>query len=192
MCLHGTRMMKVQVWQICLFDCLISQGYKSGLIVTVIIRKEIAFTKVLFSQATKCTKHVKCTKSKLHQAELESWKYFKEQNPCLKSHGQEKVHEKSCNFHEAYLGLCYILIYSCITIQIITRVDDWTGWNHKHRYISTLPIPSLGPIFQPAGVGVISKVDEFAATIILPPWVRDLFHFLNESWDYVTMCEKMS
>ena len=114
----------------------------------------------------------------------QSWKYFKEQKPCLKSHEQGKVHEEnSCNFHEAYLGLCYILIYSCITIQIITRVDDWTGWNHKHRYISTLPTPSLG-------VGVISKVDEFAATIILPPWVRDLFHFLNESWDYVTMCEK--
>ena len=42
-------MMQVQVWQICLFDCLISQGYKSDPIVTF-IRKEIAFTKVLFAQ----------------------------------------------------------------------------------------------------------------------------------------------
>ena len=42
--------MQVQVWQICLFDCLISQGYKSDPIVTFIIRKEIAITKVLFAQ----------------------------------------------------------------------------------------------------------------------------------------------
>ena len=43
-------MMQVQVWQICLFDCLISQGYKSDPIVTFIIRKEIAITKVVFAQ----------------------------------------------------------------------------------------------------------------------------------------------
>ena len=47
--LHVSTMMQVQVWQICLFDCLISQGYKSDPIVTF-IRKEIAFTKVLFAQ----------------------------------------------------------------------------------------------------------------------------------------------
>ena len=72
MCPHGTRMMKVQVWQICLFDCLISQGYKSGLIVTFIIRKEIAFTQVLFSHSYKMYKT--CTMHKTKITSSKAWK----------------------------------------------------------------------------------------------------------------------
>ena len=60
-------MMQVQVWQICLFDCLISQGYKSDPIVTFIIRKEIAFTKVLFAQL----QNVQNLFNAIHQTEYE-------------------------------------------------------------------------------------------------------------------------